>query len=337
MVLLKLTLLSICIVYIAACSPQPSNTYVEYQQRLSSVVEKDAPNNEELQQLPHPNVDKPSSEVSLSIIEFASINHCKLSQLIAKKNNQLGKVWPASEALKYNIEFVQHVQNCLDDPQTHDTAIKNKLIAVKKEKQLQFAQSFEHMLFNEAELSQLTYLTASEIAFDRHLEQQTASLEALTALSNLQAHLLHQATVNKINTDNITIALQKLHKNKFIPKLITSTKQHILLNDTTTRWLNQIKISDELCPVGKNKKKAQILSNVFSKFYLEKLQPYQSQLTNMLEKASPLLFKLWSNHPDLAESFNPEHTNSLLKQMKVSTVTHVKWWQDFYKTCEIRP
>jgi hypothetical protein len=330
-------LVSLSVIYLLGCSPKPSDTYSEYQLRLSSVIDRKSPTNETLTQLPRPLVDKPLSKISLSIIEFASINHCKLSQIIAKKNSQLGKVQPASEALKYNIDFVQYVQNCVDDPLTDNVETKNKLIAVKKEKLQQFIQSFEYMLFNEPELSQFTYLTASDIAFDRHSEQQTASLEALVALTHLRSQLLLKPTSEMINTNNITVALQKLYKNKFIPKLITSTKRQIVFNTATTNWLNQINITDELCPVGKNKHKAQILSNVFSKFYLETLQPYQSQLTNMLEKTSPHLFKLWKNHRDLAVLFNPDDNNSLLNQMKTSAVKHVKWWQNFYKTCEIRP
>ncbi|KAF7769811.1 hypothetical protein PCIT_a2715 [Pseudoalteromonas citrea] len=335
--MLKLVLLSITILCIVGCSKQPTDTYIEYQSRLSSLLETAGPDNTEIEKLFRPYVEKPTSQVSLSIIEFAKINHCKLSQIIAKKNNQLGKVQLPSEALKYNIEFIQQAQKCIDDPLTDANTIEGKLIAVKIEKQQQLVQSFEHMLFKEAELAKLTHLTANEITFDRHREQQTASLEALTQLSNLQRQIQNKAELEQVIASDITLALQKLHKNSFIPKLVTSAQYQIALNNSTTHWLNKIDIENELCPTGKNKQKAKIFSNIFAKFYLKTLQPYQSKLTNMLEQTSPLLVKLWQNHPVLAERFNPEHNLALLNQIKASAILHVKWWQSFYKTCEIRP
>ena len=335
--MLKLIYVSIISLISVGCTPLPSDTNNEFLQRLSNTLDKPQPKISNITKLPIPTIHKPESELSLSIIELASINHCQLSQAIAKKNNQLGKVHMPSEELKYNIQFILQVNDCTQDQLKLNDNIIDKLTAAKSEKQRTISQSFAYMLFNEPELLQLTQLTTSEISAQHHSEQQTISLEALTQLISLKQSLSHVELLTPEDVADITLTINKLYKNKYISKLISSVKKQISYNNTTTDWLSQLNIEQTLCPPGKNTHQAQILSNIFSKYYLEKIQPYQAQLTGMLENASPLLYELWRDHPELSNYFNNEQHSSLLQQMKQSAINHVKWWQMFYKTCKIQP
>ena len=61
-----------------------------------------------------------------------------------------------------------------------------------------------------------------------------------------------------------------------------------LLQSTTNKAANHYS-KDELCPANKNKQKAQTLSNIFKKFYLKQLQPYQSFLTGKIRSSTTTL------------------------------------------------
>ena len=94
-------------------------------------------------------------------------------------------------------------------------------------------------------------------------------------------------------------------------------------------------------PVGKNKDKAKIMNNIFQKFYLSQIQPYQAQLIGFLEVLQPLLNQLWYQERVTTNEINQlikaNSNTNLLNQLKSSAKQHVIWWQEFYKTCEISP
>ncbi|MBQ4845549.1 DUF3080 family protein [Pseudoalteromonas sp. MMG005] len=335
--MLKLALISLSIFTLTGCSPQPSEIYHEYQNRLSTALNSTTPDIPDSRSLHHPNVTRPTSTLSISIIELASINHCRLSQTIAKRNNQLGKVQLPSEALKYSVQFVQQANECINSGQTNNPLIKDKLLEARREKQHQLNLFFEHMLFSERELKQFTHLAATEVSFDRHSELQNQTLEALAQLVQLKQLLSQKDKIENLEATEITTVLKKLHKNAFVQRVITSARQQVLLNQATSAWLHTVDIENTVCPSGKNKQKAHILNNIFSKYYLGQLQGYQAQLTSMLQKVSPFLAALWQNHPELVQWVDENNPQYLLTQLKSSAISHVKWWQTFYKTCKIRP
>ncbi len=93
---------------------------------------------------------------------------------------------------------------------------------------------------------------------------------------------------------------------------------------------------DDICAANKNKQKAQTLSNVFKKFYLEQLQPYQSFLVGRLETLQPLYHQIWHD-TEMDHFVDSESNDAILHRLKQSAKSHVSWWQDFYRACEISP
>ncbi|NOU49298.1 DUF3080 domain-containing protein [Pseudoalteromonas sp. JBTF-M23] len=328
-----------CFVLLTGCTPAPSDIYEEYQRRLENVTLKNGILDNALTPLKFKHVKKPKSQVTLSVLELTRLDHCALMNIIAANNNQLGKVRVPSEQLKYAINFIVHAQHCLNHPETIDDTVKAKLATALEEKKSQLTKYFEQMVFNERELSKMLLLTSQEIALEDHQDPLTKALEALTTLTHLYTKIaLSEPDYSQLEDPQlITDALATLNKNNSVSRLITSARKQISSNNLTTQWLNTIEPSKTFCQQNKNKKKAQILSNIFNKFYLSQLQGYQSKLTNMLREVSPLLFVLWRSEPQLSRRFNVESSDSYYQQLKHSAVQHVTWWQKFYKTCKIQP
>ncbi|OHU88009.1 MULTISPECIES: DUF3080 family protein [Pseudoalteromonas] len=322
------------------CTPAPTEIYNEYQSRLANVVDK-APATQDvtLQVLETPSLDKPVSKTTISFLELASLDHCKLMNTIAKNNNQLGKVRQPSEQLKYALRFIKQTQSCLADSEQLDPELKAKLNSALDEKRLQLPQYVERMIFHERELAKMSLLSGQEIELEDHKDAMNQSLEALAQLANAYKQIRSsEFDISQLDEpEEFTRSLAKLNNNHFVSRLINSARKQTALNNITTRWLGTIDISNDLCKPGRNHEQANILSNVFNRFYLSQLQAYQSKLANMLHSTSIHLYVLWQSSHELSTLFNVEQQQSYYQQLKASTVEHVKWWQVFYKTCKIQP
>lgn len=92
---------------------------------------------------------------------------------------------------------------------------------------------------------------------------------------------------------------------------------------------------------AQQEKIATIVSNVFQKYFLKEIQPYQANLAGYLETLLPLYNQLWFDQAITNKQLNTlialDSQNNLLNQLKGSAKKHVTWWQNFYKTCEISP
>ncbi|WMN60017.1 DUF3080 domain-containing protein [Pseudoalteromonas xiamenensis] len=316
------------------CSSQPSDDYVDYQKRLANVVDVsfNPISYSGLVKLTPPSLP---NEPTISLIELASINHCEVSRYVAEHNNQLGKVAVPSEKLKYAIRFIQLMPKCIESLDDKNELLKSTLADALIAKKQAVSTMFQLMLSSEREMQSLLVATSKEIPV-LGIEGKEAAREGLTSLVTIKTKIDTQ-DFDSITPQDITLALKNLNQNSYVSALVSSSVKQANLNEQTTFSLNTIDIQKTLCKKGRAKNKAEILSNVFQTFYIAPIQPYQSQLVGSLEQISPLLFKLYEQTPSLAVKFAPTNEASLLAKLKDSAKQHVKWWQAFYKSCEINP
>ena len=304
--------------------------------RLSNTLQVPKTNTNSLQQLTliEP-VEALQPAIKIGITELAGISQCKLNVLISEHNNQLGKTATAASKLKYQIDFIQSAQNCLNSLDKQ-SKIYNKIAAAKTQKQAQLTQFFNNMLFSEPELNSSWQLTGQELSTQPAGFSDT--VEGLKKLTTIKQLIENQNSM-AINSDDILSALEPLNKYKFNQQLIQAAREQISLNHAATQFVNTLTLED-ICPKGKNKQQAKIVSNIFNKYYLKQIQPYQAQLSGYLETLQPLYVQLWFNQAVSSEGVNAlldPNAKNLLAQLKSSAKEHVIWWQKFYKTCEISP
>lgn len=318
------------LVCIVGCSPKPSDINREYQNRLAHVL---AISIKEYKPAPFPTFEKTTlpSPITISILELGQLDHCKLSQLIASHNNQLGKTAYPSELLKYQLAFVKQLTHCTETLSDEDNALKQTLLASFAQKQQALPAYFDNMVSAEREFLAQFRLTAAEFSSNDNQDVQQA-FSALAYFTNLKQQLLTQ-TYEDIDESLITASLQALNNNTAIPAILSSSLRQINFNNSATAALQTLDLTS-LC---NNPEKAQIASNVFQKFFIKQLQPYQAALTSNLESLSPRLYFLLNEQPKLNFLFDSEHPNALLNQLKASAKQHVGWWQKFYQTCKINP
>ena len=322
---------------LSGCSDSPTDTYQTYQSRLQNVHEFELAPLQPLQPIHAKSQWQSKQTATFSLLELGKINHCKLSQFIAHHNSQLGKVAPQSEQVKYQINFIQHAPECIQQLATNQ--IKTELIAIEQQKRADLYSQFKHMLLAEPETRSLFKL--GQTLNINEAVGLNDTLEALTTLANLDKQIKNQL-FTPIEPAELTKALAQLNRSQFTSQLITSMQQQIHLNQQLTTSLNKIDI-ETLCPVGKNHQQATIFANVFSQFYLKQLQGYQAQLTKQFRQLEPYLTSLWYNEHNqlisaaLIRLIGSETEPNLEQQLSISAKQHVQWWQTFFKQCNISP
>ncbi|WP_339142594.1 DUF3080 family protein [Pseudoalteromonas galatheae] len=330
MKLVKQIASTILLFTMAGCSKQPSDIAVEYQQRLANAASIELVHpaplyNPEIQKVP-----LPTSELTISMLDIATAGHCKVTNLIAAQNNQLGKVSYPSERLKYTILFIQQAPHCIRHPNTSDE-LKQTLAQALQEKKEQLPHHFLHMMTFERELASLSLLIADEVP----LELPAAHSHMLEAANELAELVINMDAPENLSPDTLTPALKVLSQ-RFISSLVTSVRKQTQLNNAATRQLKQLKLRNDICKSGGNKKQAEIINNIFSKYYLSILQPYQAMLSLSMEE----LIAAWQPIHLLYQNNNvvdPLTLQQNLDNLKDSAKAHVKWWQEFYQLCEIPP
>lgn len=323
---------------LSACSDKATDINKQYQQRLATALDKPLPDTAILTNLKLStirNTDEPATAQQLSIVQLAQLSHCKLNTLIAEHNSQLGKVATAAGQLTYQIQFIQLAPSCLDklSPESKSYHAIKRELANKKQ---QLLTQFNHLLYNDPELKRTWQLTS--YALDTNLAGLVETELALQNLLTLKQQIIQQQYA-QIDSQALYPLLSVLRQFNFNQALVSAVRQQTYFNHSTSRYLASIELN-ELCNPLKNKRQAQIVSNVFKKYYLAQLQPYQAQLSGALERLIPLYQQLWlgstTNQPELAALLQHQ-PNNLLTVFKDSAKTHVTWWQKFYKTCEISP
>ncbi|NUZ10414.1 DUF3080 family protein [Pseudoalteromonas sp. McH1-7] len=330
MKLAKQILSLIIILLVTACSKQPSDTFADYQSRLASASDIEVVKPQPLHNIDIQTVSQPQSELSISVLDIAQTGHCKITNLIAAQNNQLGKVSYPSERLKYTIEFLQHAPDCITHPKTKKE-LSQILIQALAEKRTQLPLFFLHMMTNEKELASLGLLTTSEIP-----PEPTALMgDTLAAVNILADVAVNINDPDQIAATTITPALKTL-SHRFISSLLTSLRKQTQFNTAATLQMKNLKLEEGVCRKGSNRKQAHIISNVFSKYYLNDIQPYQAMLTSITQQ----LIRDWQPIQIVFEKHgisDPLMLQSHLDELKASAKAHVIWWQNFYKLCEITP
>ncbi|MBU77277.1 MAG: hypothetical protein CMK63_09810 [Pseudoalteromonadaceae bacterium] len=326
------SIIALVCVALIACTPSSGDVNQTYAQRLNNVLKTEGfklskPSTLIVKHFAYDDEDK----ATIGMLELAQLRQCKLATLIAEHNNQLGKTATPANVLSYQIKFIQSANKCLESIDEQDELFeKIKLTAAKKQANL--ANYFKAMLFNETEFKQSWQLSSTYI--DENTSGFSETVSALEQIAKLN-NQINTGKINDIEPDKIISQLEVLNRFKYNKLLISAARAQTHYNQQLTELLMQY-TNDELCPANKNKQKAQTLSNVFKKFYLEQLQPYQSFLVGRLETLQPLYHQIWRD-TEMSPLVDSESNEAILRNLKRSAKSHVTWWQGFYRACEISP
>ncbi len=94
-----------------------------------------------------------------------------------------------------------------------------------------------------------------------------------------------------------------------------------------------------LCPMDKATPESQIMSNVFRKYFAQKIQPWISQLMRFGQAMEPQLASIVSNHNPMTIYYERIYLNKdgPWQTFKANWEAHVQAWQRHMANCRLMP
>jgi hypothetical protein len=303
----------------------------EYQQRMANVLDVENPDKLTISLPTYPPLRDLKQNIpatSIKLFEFYNLQHCELYSLVAQRNTSLGNLQLPSTRYIYERHLLDALQKCLID--TTDSKLREKLERWQQTKAQQLPMVWADLIQLSSELKQ-TFSTNVALVEGNEQDGLYQTKEALNYLIQINQKKL-------VNSAELEQHLQHL-MNSPLPATLWLSQLTLAehLNKSTT-WLFK-HANDLQCSGSGSKKKMEYLTNVFQRYFIEKIQPIASQMNHYQYQLSPIFEKMLS-HPNLSPNFKQyinQSNQQGFKNYQVAMQQHIHFWQDLFKRCNIKP
>lgn len=331
--LYKLLCVCLLIALLSACSKhkQVETDVTKYAQRLSDFTKipiEDVPSHHRLPRLNKASLKSIVPDITINLREFYAFNECPLNQLVATRNTALGKMHLPSSRFVYETQLIVALKRCINTVKQSDKnqSLRNKLKEWLSIKQDNLPLVWSNVITQSDEI--IAHLSGSD---DYISGQANDNLQATKlALSFLLASLdTLPAKSNLLETH-----LQELANAPLLARMWRT--QHFLVAhlDNTSLLLDTF-LRNNTCSTLAQEKQIDIMRNIFTNLFADKIQPLASELNRYHYQLMPILVK-YHEHPHLPQNFkdylvaqsvtgHSEYTNSMQR--------HIKLWQSIFSRC----
>jgi hypothetical protein len=278
-------------------------------------------------------------EVRGRLWDLGDFRRCDLSQLIAERNSIMGRYWPASQRLDYELRFAHRLGRC------------QRWLAVnaEDEESLAWRADVDSVLAAKAGTLAAVWwaVTYDSPEFERHFSLsapllasgEAPPLSALNQLTTLGRQLPDPP--DGVDRAALESALQRLRE-RYGGRWQRSA---LALTATLSATAEQLRAADRarLCPQGRPTPEARIVETVFYRIYAERLQPYLAQVHQDGDA--------WlSVHEALLATVNPpaafapfrqrvlsREAGSVWSELAAARDRHTQAWQALLGDCGLMP
>lgn len=278
-------------------------------------------------------VQLPIPESSISLLNSQRLNRCKAGQLIAERNSSLGRVQPVQARVRYEIEMITALEQCLADEQIQNSSLVPLLEQGLAEK-IDYLPLWINRFWTSESAVRDTFRPGRTA---RQTHEQAMSTEAIAALfyfSTLFDDLLADPFSRQIDAEEWLQNVQILAQHQAIPSLLRS-QQHI------QGWL--VALNQQLdgaahalqCP-ERQLDAAEYMQNVLHSVWIAELQPALAaweieyrELQNAVNHILPQVpSEAWRSY---LEFWFSENNIAATNQRLIRE--HAELWQDFLSAC----
>ncbi len=322
----------VCGLFLSGCQPHSplKDDLQEYRERLANVLDVDAAVAPEIPGLDYPSVrtlkaDIPDLTINLS--EFYALQDCPVATLIAERNTALGRVQLPSTRYIYEVKLLQGLNDCLQRANT--AQMQEQLRIWIEHKRMLLPLTWVNLLQLSTEVKHAFSFNQGYLHGDAS-DNASASFSALEYLISLQQNPIAEPTVLETH-------LQQL-KHAILPARIWRS-QRLLTSEleATTNWLNANEQKTQ-CFSPADEQKVAYLNNVFTLYFIEKIQPIAGKLNQYQYRLIPLLKKIQSTphiDPELQALLASYEADFV--RYKSAMSDHVSLWQRVLTSCNLAP
>ena len=328
------TLILLLVIFSSGCSrPDADQLFRDYQQRLERVLSL-TPQTVELAPLaPLPAIRDLQRQIppsQLNLLDLVALRHCNLQQLVAERNNSLGKVMTSSNRLGYELQLLSTIQPCLNHPE-----LSPKLRA---DLQQIYAQKQQQLPFVLANFLTLDPTLRKQLSGQPRLLTKGAGkavTEPLSALKNLNQlkHLVvtgQQDSYAALDATFINQQLGVLYQGNFVADWQYSVRRSNAWLSTLHLQLSEVKLP-ELC---RQQDKIAILNTILTQIFASRVQSYLAELDGLSFQLVPELQQLYRGTA-LEDSVEARLAQPAV-QLRALLKQHVGWYQQLQQQCGIK-
>ena len=335
-------ILSFCLicVFLSACQAGYNDKLEDYLGRLENILNEDRPPKKSISVglIKFPNkrdsqFQLSEQQQSIGILEFLSLDECKIQQTIAEKNNNLGKVASQSQQLLNSIAFISYSPACLALlKENGKNQLNKKLKDSLQIKKKQLPALLWQATLNEAEYRAFWKTANIDFSYPESLPPK-------------QADAIKQLIKFTQNTLNFTEIDQNLEDTLGVIRLgdggqLFSAYAHLhhqlnIANEIVEKALNK-----PFCSAGRTNAKIKILNNMMTVFFIPEIQQLSNQLNMRYQAIMPHILQLEELHIETEHSNFRDwriKRNQFFDLARNSTRKHVKLINQLYQQCAAKP
>lgn len=329
---------------LGACSPGSDDMLLDYQGRVSRVLELsvDEVADQQLGLLALPRIRSRDMAIDLSdqridLLDFLRLSNCAIGRVIGQRNSSLGKMAAPSQRLHLERDLLTLGPECVEQIANSQPQLSATLDNILQVKQQERMASWWNAWFTSKEWQQ--FINPSTELID-HGEPEPAALStSLQAYDYaLQQGLAWQQKEFQYRTEDMEYHQQQWLLSEALGKWLTSQRYIARVSYQVAELLEQRQKDRPICPTGNRTQKSEILHTVFLKFYVGEFQPYVSRVDRY---GAELLQRIDQGIQLVAAPAQSLGWYQALlqerQQMRDLNMRHVKAWQATLRQCGLLP
>lgn len=322
--------------------------FVDYQQRIGNALEVEAPSPQ-----PPDNIGAfPSRDERLfdipetrqGMLDVYALRECGITSLVARRNNQLGKVAAPSQHWLYELALWRKLRGCwnIDAVTRLDEDDRQRLLDLTTTKTAQLPKASWNALFDSKEWV-ASFSRASAALAPEAVIPLTQSLAAVD--------YLRHATLNQFNptwsaqSSVLESHLYTLQREPLTAEVLRSLMLATQRLAETTDMLEARMEERPICYKGHSNPNADRLYDIFIATFITEIQPYLATLSRTsrqwLEGIDALLDAHSASLPAIDEYrsrwLSLTQPDAPWQQFNETLQQHVKHWQDIWHSCDLMP
>ncbi|GAA0859213.1 DUF3080 family protein [Aliiglaciecola litoralis] len=328
----SLLILISCAMLSACRAPAIVNDLDTYRHRLANVLNQTFVKIEPTVSLRFPpasqlRVSIPSTNISMR--DFYALNECHVSTLIAQRNTALGKVQLPSVRLVYEYQLIFGLETCLASTSEQEQQQRRQLQQWIAQKKKHYPLVWADLIQNSSEFKNTLSSNQSLLSNVKpaELQEYKQALNYLISLSRGEAAV----------PERVEKSLDSLRSNPLLAKLWRSQRlvtEHLTdINEKLARAEKQL-----TCSSSQSKQQVSYLKNVFSSYFVDRIQPFASNMNQVHYTLSPIIIELMQR-PELSAAFQLYLSNNLqqFQNYQQALQAHIEFWQSLFDSCGLSP
>ena len=349
-----LLLILVCSGLSACGKPEAQAMLEDYAARVSRVLEVDINLDLSEAALAIPALPQrrerllPTTEIREGVLDVWDFEQCGMMNLIAERNSSLGKVMAPSQKMRYEIRFIQALQNCqaqmqaIAEPDKKQREFIQRLDDIYAIKQANFPAELWNGLYTSEEISQQFALGKAPLPLQDtgfgHIQRALEQLHSLAQLSE-QNTITPPQWLSDIEDVYFTF-----YRTDYGAQFLTGLVMLTQTLDRTATAIEQRMQQSPFCPKGHQPRRATILFNVFRKYYAGEVQPYMALIQREGQQWLTLHHAIMDTLPPppamqryRAQVLALDTADSLWQQWQAASQRHTDAWQAILGQCDLMP